>query len=320
MRTKTDPSHVVNFSEQIYGFEICGNDFAFNLVCVAVAKKIILGLLRFPEETDTETFGWERLKDIYHESRCHAIAFAPKTSLAVVPKVVTLCAAGADFNLRIFRTDLDQNDTVQILKGHTNYVNDVAWEPEEEFLASVSDDHSCKIWSSAHSFETVTTFCLSSAGMSVRWHPDEPGKVLVAEKKGIIHLYNVRSQQAIMSLESPKVPLMSADWSLHNRLFVTALAGGDVITWDLRRTCGPADVKQIHEDGGRTVKFSPNSEVVYASIGRPDITLKVYTAKSTVPLIEASLKLFGGMSWHHRLPYVAAAYDRKLCFWKVQIK
>lgn len=71
--------------------------------------------------------------------------------------------------------------------------------------------------------------------MSVKWHPEEPYKVMVAEKKGVIHLYNVRSQQAIMSVESPKFPLMSADWAMNNRLFIIALAGGNIVTWDLRR-------------------------------------------------------------------------------------
>lgn len=29
--------------------------------------------------------------------------------------------------------------------------------------------------------------------MSVKWHPDDSEKILVAEKKGIIHMYNVVS-------------------------------------------------------------------------------------------------------------------------------
>lgn len=114
---------------------------------------------------------------------------------------------------------------------------------------------------------------------------------------------------------------MSADWAYSNRLFVTALAGGDIVTWDLSRPFIPVDVKQVHEDGGRIVRFSPGSaEIAMASVGRPDHTLKVFVAKSTVPLIEATLKTFGGLAWHHRLPYISAASDRKLCFWKVQIK
>ncbi|KAM7341847.1 nuclear pore complex protein Nup37 [Cochliomyia hominivorax] len=321
MRTSTPPSQMLNFTEQITCFDICKTDFASNLICIAAEKKLILGLVRFPEESESEQFEWERLKDIYHESRCHALCFAPETSLVAIPKTVTFCAAGADFLLRVYRTDLQNADTVQTLKAHTNYVNDISWDNEGEFLASVSDDHSCKIWSLESHYENVITFCLSSAGMSVKWHPEEPHKVLVAEKKGVVHMYNVKSQQAIVSLETPKVPLMSADWSLNNCHFITALAGGEIITWDLsRRPCSPSDVRQVHEDGGRCVRISPTSEYVVASVGRPDITLKVYSTKTTVPLLEAPLKLYAGMCWHHRLPYVAAAYDRKLCFWKIQFK
>lgn len=36
-------------------------------------------------------------------------------------------------------------------------------------------------------------FPLKSAGMSVKWHPDDSEKILVAEKKGVIHMYNVVS-------------------------------------------------------------------------------------------------------------------------------
>lgn len=136
-----------------------------------------------------------------------------------------------------------------------------------------------------------------------------------------MHLYNVRSKQTVVSVESPKFPLMSADWANNNRLFVTALAGGDIVTWDLSRPFVPADIKQVHEDGGRIVRFAPGStEIAMATIGRPDLTLKVFVAKSTVPLIESPLKTYGGLAWHQRLPYISAASDRRLCFWKVQIK
>lgn len=82
----------------------------------------------------------------------------------------------------------------------------------------------------------------------------------------------------------------------------------------------PIDTKPIHEDGGLVVRFSPNNEYVFASCGRPDVTLKVFHAKSQVAQLEAPLKLFGGLCWHYRLPYVAAAHDRKLCFWKIHTK
>lgn len=76
---------------------------------------------------------------------------------------------------------------------------------------------------------------LKSAIMSVKWHPDDNGKLLVAEKQGNIYMYKVETAQIILSIETSKSPLISADWSLNNRLFVTALAAGDIITYDLRR-------------------------------------------------------------------------------------
>lgn len=69
------------------------------------------------EETETETFEWHQLKEIAHETRCHAICFSPDTSLAVLPKCVKFCAAGADYNLRIFRSALTERDTVHVVRG-----------------------------------------------------------------------------------------------------------------------------------------------------------------------------------------------------------
>jgi WD40 repeat protein len=67
------------------------------------------------------------------------------------------------------------------------------------------------------------------------------------------------------------------------------------------------------------VKFSPHNENVLASIGRPKQTLKVFHAKSQIPILENSLLLYGGLSWHFSLgmAYVAAGQDRKLSFWKI---
>lgn len=82
----------------------------------------------------------------------------------------------------------------------------------------------------------------------------------------------------------------------------------------------PVENKSIHDGGGRCVKFCPNNESIIASIGRSDATLKVVHLKTKTTQIEASIKLFGGLDWHYRLPYISAAIDRKLCFWRVHLK
>lgn len=58
----------------------------------------------------------------------------------------------------------------------------------------MSDDNSCIIWSNNdEQCGEHSLFPLKSAGMSVKWHPDDSEKILVAEKKGVIHMYNVVS-------------------------------------------------------------------------------------------------------------------------------
>lgn len=118
--------------------------------------------------------------------------------------------------------------------GHSNYVNALAWDPEGKYLASVSDDHSCIIWNNHEDYKSKHMFLLRSAGVSVKWHFEDTEKILVAERRGIVHMYNVVSQTTVLSVESVKSPLMCADWATSNRLYIGALAGDEILTWNLR--------------------------------------------------------------------------------------
>lgn len=125
-------------------------------------------------------------------------------------------------------------NVLKILEGHKDYTNAISYEPEGELLASVSDDHTCKLWAIKEDQKCVSTFFLTSPGTSVCWHSEESGKLLVAEKNGLIRMYNVRSQQAIMSLDSGAVPLIAADWA-PNPLKVVSMAAGELLLWDVSR-------------------------------------------------------------------------------------
>lgn len=182
---------------------------------------------------------FEELRDISYDTRCHALAFSPETTLLTLPKAVTFCAAGSDFRLRIYRSDLQESDTVQCLDTgvdvHTGYINDVAWEPNTgKYLASVSDDHSCQIRGQSENYAVQVVFRFKSPAVAVRWHYDDADKLLVAEKRGIVHLYNVPARQIILSIETTKAPLMNADWSIRNRNAIVVVAAGEIIAYDTR--------------------------------------------------------------------------------------
>lgn len=58
---------------------------------------------------------------------------------------------------------------------------------------------------------------------------------MAAEKNGLIHLYNIHSQQAILSLDAGSVPLMSAHWAPSNGARVAAITSGELIVWDMEK-------------------------------------------------------------------------------------
>lgn len=51
MRTVTDPDHTILLNEAISCYEICTNDFAYNLICVAKKKHLSLILVSLPAST-----------------------------------------------------------------------------------------------------------------------------------------------------------------------------------------------------------------------------------------------------------------------------
>ena len=66
-------------------------------------------------------------------------------TLGVMPAFVRrihLCLAGADFNLRTLEAELNEDThNIVVLKGHTNHINSVEYDPVEGgYIASTGDD------------------------------------------------------------------------------------------------------------------------------------------------------------------------------------
>ncbi|XP_012279700.1 nucleoporin Nup37 [Orussus abietinus] len=317
---EASPTYRLNFSEQIYCVELSPYEWSQHLISIALDKEIIIGTVKFQDEDDMlEDISYRPVRTFHHATRPHAMAWSPETSLSVVPKIVSLCVAGADFKIRLYSSNLNESDVYEVLDGHSDYVNSIAFEPEGELLASVSDDHTCKIWAVKEDQKSIATFRLTSPGVSTCWHNEESGKLMVAEKNGLIHLYNVRSLQAIMSLDAGILPLPSADWG-PNPLKIVCLAAGELLLWDVTRPSRPIESFTPHIEGGLIIRASRANEDLVGSIGRPDNLLKVTNLKTKQVVLNTTIGIIGGLSWHQKLPYVCAGNDRELCFWRINTK
>uniref|UniRef100_A0A673I975 Nucleoporin Nup37 n=1 Tax=Sinocyclocheilus rhinocerous TaxID=307959 RepID=A0A673I975_9TELE len=293
-----DYVHVVEFSP----FD-CGSPAS--LLAYGGNQYVVVGTCRFKEEdTEIEDVEFTNLQVFSHGVRVDAIAWSPETRLDKLPPVIRFCTTATDRKIRLWTSDLQNNCDAKVMEGHTNYINHLVFEPAEgKQIASVSDDHTCRVWD-LDGNETVS-FRLRSPGVSVCWHPEDICKLMVAEKKGTIRFYDLVIQHAILSLDSGHVPLMSADWCLTNTIKVGAVVANDWVIWDITRSRWSRANENLFATTGCPGKI--NSQLLVHHLGHPQ------------PVIIGSASVGAGLSWHRTLPLCVIGGDRKLFFWMTEL-
>lgn len=129
----------------------------------------------------------------------------------------------------------------------------MSFEPENCYLASVSDDQTARVWDT-NDCENITVFYLTSPGnhevqcfvifvfyfvflclgVAVCWHKEDTAKLMVCEKIGLVRFYNVHTQQPILSLDHNSI-VSFAHWCPFDSQLVGALQQGELVLWDLTR-------------------------------------------------------------------------------------
>jgi len=292
------------------------HSWSSQLIAFATSTRVTVGSCRFEEEApEVDGLEYKELRQFHHGSRPTALAWSPESSLVDIPKVVRLCTAGADKKIRILHSDLKQEDTVKEVCGHTDYINSLIYEPEKgEHIASASDDHTCRVWGAADGAQKAC-FPLSSPGMAVCWHTEDPLKLMVAEKSGTIRFFSITNQQPILSLDCGTTPLLAADWSSSNLLRVAAIAAGDWFLFDTSRSSRPIDSHPVHPGGGRLIRWSKSHDHLIATMGSPGSQVRVLNAKTGQVIISADLQIANDLSWHFCVPLVAIGGDKKVVIW-----
>ncbi|GAA6084354.1 nucleoporin Nup37, partial [Tachysurus ichikawai] len=133
-----DYVHVVEFSPYD-----CGS--ASSLLAYAENRHVVVGTCRFREEDmDVDGVEFTALRVFMHGVRADALAWSPESRLDKLPQMIRFCTASADRKIRLFTSDLQKLDEIEVMEGHTSYINHVVFEPTEgKQIASVSDDHTC---------------------------------------------------------------------------------------------------------------------------------------------------------------------------------
>ncbi|XP_068908230.1 nucleoporin Nup37 [Tenebrio molitor] len=284
-----------------------------DLIFIGFESKILLGRLQI----DEQVVQFDIEAEFTHESRCCSLTISPETSISILPNNITFAAAGGDHNLRVFKSDLRGDDVCKVLSGHTSYINDTKFDPDNSFLVSVSDDNTAKLWET-DDYKCVATLQLTSPGMSACWHREDNSKLLVAEKIGLIRFYNVETQSPILSLDIGK-PLSSTHWAPSDSQLVASLQLGELLIWDFSKPCVPINNNLLFTEAGGYIRFSPFGELI-AAVNNLESTLKVVHVHNNQLKLTVPVTLPSNVSWHCRCPIVCVGDYMTLSFWKVTSK
>ncbi|XP_042549265.1 nucleoporin Nup37 [Dipodomys spectabilis] len=293
-----------------------------SLIAYGGNNYVAVGMCTFQEEeADIEGIQYKTLRTFHHGVRVDCIAWSPETRLDSLPPVIRFGTSAADMKIRVFTSDLQDKNEYKVLEGHSDFINSLVFHPKSgQEIASVSDDHTCRIWSLDGS--QTAHFVLHSPGMSVCWHPEETFKLMVAEKNGTIRFYDLSAQQAILSLESEQAPLMSAHWCLKNTFKVGAVAGNDWLIWDITQSSYPQETRPAHMDRAYLFRWSGISEELFATTGYPGkmtSQIQIHHLGHPQPILTGSVAVGSGLSWHRTLPLCAIGGDHKLLFWVTEV-
>ena len=289
------------------------------LLACAGETFVSICVLHLPQlESDIEAFSYDILADIQHGASVQRLSWSPRTSMLVHPVGMIFCTAAIDHQLRLFKLNNKLEVTKQIIGEHSSFINDCAFDPfGGDRIASVGDDKKLCIWTVGDSDDvsgSVERVPLCSAGVSVRWNPSDPEKLLVAEQAGSIRIYNSQTLQPIMTLLSlnASLGLFSCDWSISNPLLVGAVVGKEWLIWDTSKSTLPETSNQAHMGIAQEFRWSPSNADLFSTRGRPCNQANIYNCSNNSIEFSMSTKLGRGLSWHNMLPLVAIGGDKKL--------
>ncbi|GAB1606902.1 nucleoporin Nup37-like [Argonauta hians] len=314
-------TYSIQIEDNIRVVEFSPYELSCRLLAIGTDSGITIYSCRFPEEdAELTDIKYEELQTLQAGCAISGLSWSPDTSVSPVSNFIKLAAAGMDHSIKLVSLDLKKEPVVEILTGHKSFINSIAYEPNVgQQLASVGDDNTCRIWekSMGDGAETKQVMCfhLMSPGVSVCWHYEEPKKILVAQKNGIIRFFSLHNQQPIMSLDCGQAPLLSADWCHINSLAVVAAAATDWVLFDSSVSSIPADKKQAHPDGIKQLRWCKCSDNLLATIGHPGCQVKLFNIKSQQLLMSQSYAVGSGLTWHLNLPIFAVGGDRFVYFW-----
>ena len=222
-------------------------------------------------------------------------------------------ASGSYDNI-IILWDADSGESLQTLKGHTNYVFSVAWSPDGKRLASGSYDKAIILWDADNGERLQTLEGHSTGVASIAWSPD--GKRLMSGSyDNTIILWDADSGESLQTLEGHTSGVSSVAWSPDGKRLASGSDDNTVILWDADNG-KRLQTLEGHTTGVSSVAWSPDGKRLAS--GSWDNTIILWDADSGERLqsLEGHISGVSSVAWSpdgKRL--MSGSYDNTIILW-----
>ncbi|XP_047491350.1 nucleoporin Nup37-like [Penaeus chinensis] len=316
MEVNIAPALSVNTRTQVLALEFSPYEWSRGLLAVALPTSVAVYSIKFKEEGDGTSEECGQVWEWHVSSQPVCLAWSPSATLRAAPRCLQVTLGSTDHKVTQLTSDLGDSHTAQDILSHTDFVNSVTYNGDSgNLVASVGDDLTARVWDSNLQSQ-VAKFLLTSPGMVVRFHPEDPDLLLVAEKVGVLRVYSVTGGCSTLSVRCPG-PLLSADWSIPDPSLLVAAGAKGLTVWNLASQQPRSE--HVEVGGGEkvlNVAVCRSVTGLVATHAAPHTVRVTHLHSNKVP-IAAHLKVVGGISWHQNLPYLAVGSDRRILFWKI---
>lgn len=187
----------------------------------------------------------------------------------------TFATCSSDKTIRI--TDVGETKAHLTLKGHTNEINTVKWDPSGKFLASCSDDFSVKIWDVSLDASKACIFDFREHKKEVntiRWSPDVPSSpfftLASASFDTTVKLWNVKTGKCIRTFNHD-CPVYAIAYSPDGKYLASGDLNGVINVWSIENE---NLVKVYHGNGDIfDVNWNTEGNMISACYSNGDIAV-----------------------------------------------